>query len=123
MLLENGWAVANTDAWDDFIQRVKLRLPARVRTVVLVEDKVAFIRDILYDGNIFQARVGLLQSGALADVWWQRNYAYLQTFQGENSAEAFVLTNQMLEVPPQWLHTVFPSDAGEQLVCQILRKN
>ena len=117
VLLENGWAVANTDAWDSFLQRVKLRLPARVRTVVLADGQIAFIREILYDGNLFQARVGLLQGGALADTWL-RNYAYLQTFYGKNDAEAFVLTNQKLETTPQWGNMVFPSEEGYQLVYQ-----
>ena len=126
VVLENGWAVANGEVWDSFAEKVTLRLPARVRTVILVEGRVSYIRDILYDGNRFQTQIGLLRDGTVAQTM-ERNYALLQTFRGATDAEEFlscVLTNQTLDQPPQWLNTAFPSDSGEQLVYQaVIGKN
>lgn len=120
VILENGYAVANPEVWAGFTEKVALRLPARVRTVILNKGKVSMIRDILYDGNRFRAEIGLLEDGTLALVM-QRDFEYLQTFRGNTETEAFlscVLTNRELENPPQWLNTVFPTDTGAQLVYQ-----
>jgi hypothetical protein len=93
--------------------------------VVLHKGKVSFVRDILYDGNLFQAQTGLLEDGGFAMILRQ-NYAYLQTFRGSRGSENFVtcvLTNQKLETPPQWLNSAYPSDTGDQLVYQAVLEN
>ena len=125
VVLENGYAVAGSELWDSFAEQVEQGIPTRIRTVVLHKGKVSFVRDILYDGNMFQAQTGLLEDGAMAMVL-RKNYAFLQTFRGQNGAEKFVtcvLTNQKLETPPQWLHTAYPSDEGNQLVYQAVLEN
>lgn len=125
VILEYGWARENTEIWDSFAEQVEKKIPARVRTVAIHEGKVSFVRDILYDGNLFQAQTGLLEDGGFAMILRQ-NYAYLQTFRGSRGAENFVtcvLTNQKLETPPQWLNTAYPSDTGDQLVYQAVLEN
>ena len=125
VILEYGFARENTEIWDRFAEQVEKKIPARVRTVIINKEKVSFVRDILYDGNLFQAQTGLLEDGGFAMIL-RKNYAYLQTFRGSRGTEKFVtcvLTNQKQETPPQWLNTAYPSNEGDQLVYQVVLEN
>ena len=87
LIVEDDMVCANDEVWTEFLNKVEAGEPARMRIVFYSRGTLVGVRDVLFDGEIYQMRNALCYSdGNLSHVQEQDFYQLVRN-RGENTYE------------------------------------